>query len=179
MGGGPKSGTVSKNESDLAYPFKLDSACELAENNQQRDGLSSFRQPTPESGLVDGLDFVELETHSQRGLGIYDRGGRAEGSIAMSDAYLHRRPLGQRINQQTLDHRATVRSQDRKSLVTRDAYFKGVGVVATPLLHRDDLTARLRKGPFIVEEYDATVVVPPGWKSYLDSIGNIVIDLDE
>jgi hypothetical protein len=89
---------VSKNESDLAYPFKLDSACELAENNQQRDGLSSFRQPTPESGLVDGLDFVELETHSQRGLGIYDRGGRAEGSIAMSDAYLHRRPLGQRIN---------------------------------------------------------------------------------
>ena len=34
-----------------------------------------------------------------------------------------------------------------------------------------------RTGALIVEEYDATCVVPPGAKAELDTGGNIVIDL--
>ena len=35
-----------------------------------------------------------------------------------------------------------------------------------------------REGPLIVEEYDATCVVPPGCRATLDSLGNIDIALD-
>ena len=35
-----------------------------------------------------------------------------------------------------------------------------------------------REGPLIVEEYDATCVVPPGCRVTLDSLGNIDIALD-
>jgi N-methylhydantoinase A len=34
-----------------------------------------------------------------------------------------------------------------------------------------------REGPCIVEEYDATCVIPPGARASLDAHGNIVIDL--
>jgi len=31
-------------------------------------------------------------------------------------------------------------------------------------------------GPLIVEAYDATVVVPPGWHGSVDALGNIVLE---
>jgi N-methylhydantoinase A len=60
----------------------------------------------------------------------------------------------------------------------RRAYFGPErGWIATPVLRRSDLAAG-RAGPLIVEEYDATCVVPPGATARLDAGGNIVIDLD-
>ncbi len=60
---------------------------------------------------------------------------------------------------------------------TRDAYFgPEIGWQATPILARADL-ARATVGPCIIEEYDATCVVPPGAAVGLDYFGNIVIDL--
>jgi N-methylhydantoinase A len=50
------------------------------------------------------------------------------------------------------------------------------GWVETPILRRSDLEGG-RAGPLIVEEYDATCVVPPGAKASLDGGGNIVIQL--
>jgi N-methylhydantoinase A len=44
------------------------------------------------------------------------------------------------------------------------------------VLHRGDL-ATPREGPCIIEEYDATCVVPPKAKAMLDTYGNILIDL--
>jgi len=60
----------------------------------------------------------------------------------------------------------------------RKAYFGSAhGWLETPVLRRSDLgTPRL--GPLIVEEYDATCVVPPGARASLDTGGNIVIELD-
>jgi N-methylhydantoinase A len=46
----------------------------------------------------------------------------------------------------------------------------------TPILRRPDLS-RSVDGPAIVEEYDATCVIPPRAKARLDAYGNIVIDL--
>ena len=59
----------------------------------------------------------------------------------------------------------------------RRAYFGDAGWLETPIVRRSDLTGE-RRGPFIVEEYDATCVVPPGAAASLDAGGNIVIALD-
>jgi N-methylhydantoinase A len=62
-------------------------------------------------------------------------------------------------------------------LVPRPAYFgPQLGWLETPVLRRADL-ARPRQGPCIVEEYDATCVVPPKAYAMLDAYGNIIIDL--
>jgi N-methylhydantoinase A len=58
----------------------------------------------------------------------------------------------------------------------RPAYFgRDHGLVDTPVLARAALTDSPRPGPFIVEEYDATCVVPPGATARLDALGNIEI----
>jgi N-methylhydantoinase A len=48
------------------------------------------------------------------------------------------------------------------------------GWVKTPVLRRSDLGSG-RTGPLIVEEYDATCLVPPSARAGLDEAGNIVI----
>ena len=59
----------------------------------------------------------------------------------------------------------------------RRAYFgRDHGWLPTPILRRAALTER-RPGPLIVDEYDATCVVPPGAAAGLDAHGNILIEL--
>jgi N-methylhydantoinase A len=59
----------------------------------------------------------------------------------------------------------------------RRAYFGAErDWIEVPVLARADLAAG-RIGPCIVEEYDATCIVPAGARAALDSFGNIVIDL--
>ena len=59
----------------------------------------------------------------------------------------------------------------------RPAYFGAdAGWIETPVLRRSDLAAP-RQGPCIIEEYDATCLVPPGARAALDGFGNIAIDL--
>jgi N-methylhydantoinase A len=59
---------------------------------------------------------------------------------------------------------------------SRRVYFGDLGWRETPILDRPDL-AEPRVGPCIVEEYDATCVVPPGARAALDASGNIVVEL--
>jgi len=60
----------------------------------------------------------------------------------------------------------------------RRAYFGAEhGWIETPVLRRSELAAG-RSGPLIVEEYDATCVVPPGASARLDAGGNIVVALE-
>jgi N-methylhydantoinase A len=49
----------------------------------------------------------------------------------------------------------------------------------TPVIERGALRAGALAGPFIIEEPDATCVVPPGATARLDSLGNILIDTGE
>ena len=57
----------------------------------------------------------------------------------------------------------------------REAYFgRDAGWIVTPVIERTDLAGG-RKGPCVVEEYDATCVVPPGARASLDERGNIEI----
>ena len=57
----------------------------------------------------------------------------------------------------------------------RRAWFGEQGWVETPVVDRATLSATPRPGPLIVQEYDATCLVPPGATARLDGFGNIVI----
>jgi N-methylhydantoinase A len=63
---------------------------------------------------------------------------------------------------------------------SRKAYFgRDVGFIDTPVISRGALTDAWRAGPLIIEEYDATCVVPHDARARLDALGNIEIELPE
>jgi N-methylhydantoinase A len=60
----------------------------------------------------------------------------------------------------------------------RKAFFgPDHGLLNTSVFARQDLTNQKIMGPLIIEEYDATCVIPPGCEASLDDWGNIVIDI--
>ena len=62
----------------------------------------------------------------------------------------------------------------------RAVYFgPEAGSRETAILSRQALSRDPRDGPIIIEEYDSTVVVPPGWRAWRDLQDNIVIDFVE
>ncbi len=62
---------------------------------------------------------------------------------------------------------------------SRRAYFgPQQGERDTRILSRGALVEQAVAGPVIVEEFDTTVVVPPGWDGSVDAYGNIVLSKD-
>jgi len=67
---------------------------------------------------------------------------------------------------------------DTLAPTTRAAYFGPAhGLLETQVVARSALRAGPRQGPLIVEEYDSTVVIPPGASAVADEHHNIVITL--
>ena len=63
---------------------------------------------------------------------------------------------------------------DMAAPTSRLAYFgPEAGQLETPVVNRQQLRDAPSAGPLIVEEYDATCVVPPGWRAQVDQRGNI------
>ena len=69
-----------------------------------------------------------------------------------------------------------IREADERPSARRAYFGAKDGWLETPVLFRADLETP-HIGPAIIEEYDATCVVPPRCKAALDAYGNIVIDL--
>jgi N-methylhydantoinase A len=62
---------------------------------------------------------------------------------------------------------------------TREVYFEETGTVETDIYNRDDLGSNTTAdGPAIVEDTDATTVVPPSATLETDTYGNILISLE-
>lgn len=58
----------------------------------------------------------------------------------------------------------------------REVYFsKDREWVKTPVIQRHEIGVR-SDGPLVIEEYDSTTIVPPGWIAQLDALKNIVLD---
>ena len=55
-------------------------------------------------------------------------------------------------------------------------YFGNKGWIETPIINRIALGTSYTNGPIIIEEYDSTTVVPPGWRASLDPMKNIVLE---
>ena len=84
--------------------------------------------------------------------------------------------VGQGLRQgSAIPERLTASRAEPPPSPPRRAWF-GESWLETPILRRSELTAE-RRGPFIIEEYDATCVVPPEATASLDPAGNIVIAL--
>jgi N-methylhydantoinase A len=70
---------------------------------------------------------------------------------------------------------ATKQRDEPKSIGTRRVYFeKEEGWLETPIYLRGDWVGGF-PGPAIVEQYDATTVVYPGWAAETDGVGNLVL----
>ena len=84
---------------------------------------------------------------------------------------------GIREEAQVPDTIQSSRGEHQARPAAREAYFgPAIGWVTTPVLRRGDIDAGI-DGPAIVEEYDATCVVPPHAKARVDDYGNILIEL--
>ena len=60
----------------------------------------------------------------------------------------------------------------------RAVYFgPATGMVETPVIGRGRLGREPQPGPFIIEEYEGTCVVPPDCTARLDRLGNVIIEL--
>ena len=57
-------------------------------------------------------------------------------------------------------------------------FVRGSAATITEVVSRSASTPSRRRGPLVVEEFDATIVVPPDASVHLDAIGNIVLELN-
>ena len=57
----------------------------------------------------------------------------------------------------------------------RQVYFGKAGWLDTPVVDRANLDSGIAAGPMVVEEYDSTTLVPPGWGASLDPLKNIIV----
>ncbi len=65
------------------------------------------------------------------------------------------------------------------SLADRRVYFgPNRGWSDTPVVSRAGLAGNSAQGPLIIEEYDSTTVVPPGWSASVDQSSNIILSRD-
>ena len=62
---------------------------------------------------------------------------------------------------------------DAPPMPSRRAWFEGVGFVETRVLNRRELNDTPLPGPLIIQEYDATALIPPDWTASRDSFGCI------
>ena len=59
---------------------------------------------------------------------------------------------------------------------SRPVYFgPNRGWADTPVVTRPGLSGRSESGPLVIEEYDSTTVVPPGWTATVDDASNIIL----
>ena len=59
-------------------------------------------------------------------------------------------------------------------VATRQITFDGRTHYEAPVYRRADLTAAPLAGPVVIEQFDSTTVLPPGWSAHLDEYGNLV-----
>ncbi len=128
----------------------------------------------------------ELEVDWSGAFDLAARDGLAEAfGVEHARVYGHRAGLAEPVELITLrasgrglgERAPLAKSTDRKAAAGggwRPAYFgPETGWLETPILARSDL-AEQRIGPFIVEEYDATCLAPPGVSGQLEPVTNAI-----
>jgi N-methylhydantoinase A len=91
------------------------------------------------------------------------------------------RVVGRGLRAQRLDFkdmRIEARAGAPASRARAIRFARGEAPVDTEVVPRSALSATPRRGPLVIEEFDATMVVPPDGAVARDPIGNIVLDLE-
>jgi N-methylhydantoinase A len=69
------------------------------------------------------------------------------------------------------------RAPEPRALRERRAVYDGAAFVETPVYGREALRpGDAFDGPAVVEQYDATTYVAPGWRAHTDGFGNLVLE---
>ena len=81
-----------------------------------------------------------------------------------------------RVRKETVCHPPASAKGFEPTHRSRRAYFgPSHDLLEAPVLARADLRLEPTEGPLLIDEYDSTTVVPPGWGAWLDPHGNIRI----
>jgi N-methylhydantoinase A len=89
------------------------------------------------------------------------------------------RLIGRGLRALRLDFRAVRAAQraDKAKMHSRAVSFgRGEDFTETPVVSREALDGLSRAGPLIIDEFDATIVVPPKAVASRDAIGSVIID---
>jgi N-methylhydantoinase A len=85
--------------------------------------------------------------------------------------------IGQRENRLDFSSMKIAHRPGAASASTRlVAFDRGSAAVEVPIVDRAALGQKLRQGPLIIEEFDATIVVPPDARVHCDGIGCVVLE---
>jgi len=137
--------------------------------------------PMPESPLDRQAIGALAESFGQEHLRTYGHRGSADQPVDLINVRLTATGYSDSPRVPDDEHLQTLARGQRRAAATpadRPVYFgPSFGRLDTPVLDRPSLANTACRGPFIVEEYDATTVVPPGCTATLDAWGNIVIDI--
>ena len=76
------------------------------------------------------------------------------------------------------DMKIAARAGSSRSGTRQVSFARGEPAVAVEIADRGALGASPQQGPLIIEEFDATIVVPPDAKAHKDAIGCIVLEFD-
>ena len=70
----------------------------------------------------------------------------------------------------------TLAPRSKSGATERRVFFGSPhGWLLTPVMGRSELNKSSFQGPLVIEEYDSTTVIPPGWRATLDSFNNITL----
>ena len=68
-------------------------------------------------------------------------------------------------------------TRNTEKMGERQVYFgREIGWIETSVVSRQSLDASSQDGPMVIEEYDSTTVVPPGWAAKIDQLKNILVE---
>ena len=156
------------------------------------EGFDGSRQQTETQ-----IDMKYVGQTSEMTVGMEDESFSAESLERLGEAYAveHEKTYGYRVDEplQLVSVRVIARGVAESERVPegidlslqgsgpvageREVYFGAeTGWIGTPIIGRMDLDTSGTEGPMVVEEYDSTVVVPPGWRASLDPLKDIVLD---
>lgn len=143
--------------SEIAMPLRLNAAAEI-----DSDTLQTLQKMFEEEhlrlyGHLSEPD-IPIEVSALRLVGQAAVGGLHTNEQLLKPAVSRRTSAGE------VDHASS-----------RQAYFgPDVGSIDTPILTRQAITGVMR-GPLLIDEYDATTVVPPDMQVSLDEQGNLIL----
>jgi N-methylhydantoinase A len=105
-------------------------------------------------------------------------GYRDESPIELAKVRLTARGLRERrldFGDTHVEVRAAARGERQRAI----AFNRGERPVQVPVISRADLKPTPAAGPLVVEEFDATIVVPESAAVHRDAVGNVVIDFGD
>jgi len=131
--------------------------------------------PLPEgplnAGAIRHLEQAFDEEH-QKTYGHRARPGEAYTLVNL-------RLIGRVAQRRSLLGDGTPAGAARAAHSSRSAYFgPDQGWMECPLLARAEME-NPRQGPLLIDEFDTTIVVPPGWRARTDGAGNLSLRLTE